>query len=146
MKKTEHALYRDIIDGAAAEDWLLFRIQDTDRARNPFDLGGAAPDGRAAGVEVKVLDVLRTTVTDLDQLDLRAQQRNWLVAYAAKGAHALVLCHRPATDDLLVARVYAHRTRTGDVGRWEVRSTSLGTTRVLTRVDGLFRGWRDIKG
>lgn len=134
-RDTENRLYPDILGGAADEGWLFFRVRDSDEGRQPFDLSGVAPGGRAAGVEVKVLRPHPAEIVTLDQLDLRANQRNWLCAYSRQGAYALVLCYRGKHDDLQVVRVVTRHAGATELNFPDVVGT------LVRGESGCFIGW-----
>lgn len=136
----ENALYAQIIEGALQEGWLLYRVRDSQDGRQPFDLSGLAPGGRGAGVEVKVLRPRPVEIVTLDQLDLRANQRNWLCAYSRQGAYALVLCYREEHDDLQVVRVVTRWAGTTELNFPDVVGT------LLRGANDYFVGWSVLWG
>lgn len=128
----ERDLYGLLIVGADRDGWLLWQVLDAEDRRQPFDICGVGPDGLAVGIEVKVID--RASVTHLDQLKLRSQQRTWLMEYAKRGGLAFVLCYRPARDDIMALRVTPVRSEVPE----EVGTLTRGR-------GGVFRGWGDFR-
>jgi len=129
----EASLYPLLVDGAIEEGWQLFRIADGSPGRKPFDVAGAAPDGRAVGVEVKVVRTEFCPDHPLPWELFAVHQMAWLKLYGKVGAIAL-------------AALYEERT--GAMGLYQIkrkRDFALPARRLfkgqLLRVDAEYRGW-----
>jgi len=78
--KNERDFYNKIIKEGAKKGFLLYRIHDRDGCKNPFDIAGISDDGRAVGVEAKVVGGR-----------LLEHQKVWLNAYVERGGIAYVV-------------------------------------------------------
>lgn len=127
----ERARYLSLVDGANSEGWLLHRIPDGPYGgKRPWDIGGAAPDGRAVGLEVKAAPPPHPSAPIPWRL-FAQHQRAWLWALANKGGLALVALVHPNGAAVYVV----------PAGRWESTPSS---DLVQVDLDTHFRGWEPL--
>jgi hypothetical protein len=121
----EHDLYSPLIRGAMHSGWLLWRVEDQDRTRAPFDIAGLAPNGTGVGIEVKVVDEY---VRSLESTGLELHQYNWLVETARHhGYGLLVVATRRYPDVATVYRLKGYSPADGDLCDIHVADLSLDT-------------------
>lgn len=101
----ESTLYPDIINGALLDGWALFRISDQAFGKKPFDIAGCAPDGKAVGVEVKVVDGFPNGYEDFPWEQFEPNQINWLKAYKDTKAYALMPLYNWKTEEMRIYRL-----------------------------------------
>jgi hypothetical protein len=94
MRK-EGELYDQLVKGANAEGWHLFRCYDSELGKAPADILGVAPNGLGVCMEVKAVDTFRRkdgTATPSWGAYL-PHQVSWCHRYAEANALALLVEH-----------------------------------------------------
>jgi len=99
----ERELYQPLIKGANAEGWLLWRVKDGTYGKNPFDISGVAPDGRAVGFEVKKLIRIRED-QPIGWSVFESHQLAYLKAYQKHGGHAIMGFYGTSDNRLILVR------------------------------------------
>lgn len=86
----EDELYPPLIDGARIDGWALFRLADGSWGKKPFDIAGIASDGRAVGLEVKVVEKFPVAPEKFPWAVFSEHQKNWLAEYDRLGGLGLI--------------------------------------------------------
>lgn len=129
-KPREAEFYEPLRVGALADGWLVFRISDGSFGKKCFDLAGAAQDGLACGIEVKVVNKFPTNEHDFPWQLFASHQIIWLNSYMKQGSYALCPLFEWKTDTM---RVYL------------ITETPPYTYAVLTQMKGgAYVGWNSL--
>lgn len=146
----ERTLYADLVRGALAEGWLLWRLPDAPGLPpRPADLAGCDPAGRFCLVEVKVCRS-KKGFRGLAGLEFEDSQVRWLRACAARGGLALVAVKEEGLGRarMLLVRVFGQGPDDrADDRAWGGRGggglVSAGVAELKRGRAGEWRGWAD---
>lgn len=136
----ERELYSRLVDGADAEDWLMYRIADGSSGKKPFDIGGRDHQGNAIALEVKVSSEAVEKVSDrpLPWRQFEMHQRAWLGEFARPHSLSLIGIYYEESKTFSVYRLL--RNEPDDLPR---STYHVGN---LTCSKGEYRGWKKLKG
>lgn len=133
MREADH--YVPLVQGANAEGWRLYRIEDGSRGLKPFDVGGADARGLAVGLELKAVNQRRRDGVFPWTL-FAEHQRNWLMAFQRLNAQALAIVYYALDREMCV---YPLRVR-DDFVRPESQMTRVSLRWYMNR----WTGWSSL--
>ncbi len=133
----EHDLYGPIITLAAAEGVRLFRIHDTDAAKNPFDIAGVGPGGKAVAIEVKVLKGHHPMELTIPWGKFEVHQRAWIRAYVEANGLSIATLYYPEYDLMKFILLNLMTFETGQIVDATRVWDAIGFIRDYRKIDGL---------